>query len=291
MCYNNVWFETLNRRIDFNKVNGRPPVFSIKTDGTKDITKVSPTNTLCRKLKEKHLRENGNTVNVFYNFYTDSDKSRDKELRYCLDKLIENENINNIYLITDESPTFPKCKNVKVSERPTYNDIFNIINEKTTDDGVNILVNSDCYLNVASTSKIRDNISTDEAFVLTRKEITSIDPFMYKDMPNAHGSQDAWVFKGKIKNAYANYTMGTSGCDNRLTYDLKQSGYKVYNPTKDIELYHYHTTQIRRYDKSKAVPFPYLMVEPCSIFNKVDRTHRLDSMDDYPEYVRSINNG
>lgn len=73
-------------------------------------------------------------------------------------------------------------------------------------------------------------------------------------------SQDIWVFLGEIKIPEScDFTMGVSGCDNRIMYELNKVGYIIKNPAISIKTFHLHKTIS---GKKGKIPRPYKMIAP-----------------------------
>jgi uncharacterized protein YueI len=197
-------------------------------------------------------------LNIFYNYYKDENVERQKEIDYCYSRILSGK-YDKIYIISE----FPENveNNIIISGKPSYNDIFKVINEKTTESDINIVINSDCFIDDESLEKLRINLQDNEFWCLTRRDIESINPFRFKDLYRSHDSQDCWIFKGKV-NVDVNFTMGISGCDNKIAYLFHQKGYTILNPSKDINVFHYHLTNLRRYSKT-PLPKPYVLISPC----------------------------
>jgi len=53
-------------------------------------------------------------------------------------------------------------------------------------------------------------------------------------------SQDAWIFKGRIRSVVSDYLMGVPRCDNRLLHELRRAGYEVINPAFSVRAHHLH---------------------------------------------------
>jgi len=215
--------------------------------------------------------------NVYYNYYIDSDDNRNEELKFSLNKLIENKEIDNIYLVIDDKKlvndpilNIKKVKLISVDDRPTYSHMFDMINDRTYEDDINMIINSDCFLLEDSVKRIKTYIDYGESWVLSRKELISTDNLTWVQDINPAGSQDAWLFKGKIKDISGDFTMGILGCDNKIALLIKEAGYTVLNPVNDVILYHNHKSAIRNYDESTKLPSPYLLVNSCYSYHKVE---------------------
>tara|TARA_Y100000033_G_C2678113_1_gene77692 strand:- start:67 stop:552 length:486 start_codon:yes stop_codon:yes gene_type:complete len=107
-------------------------------------------------------------------------------------------------------------------------------------------------------------------YALSRWEITSGDGKNWEIEPfdNA-ASQDVWIFKTPVlASCEMNYTMGVPGCDNKITYHMRELGYTCRNPGKKVITVHFHISQFRTYSpKDDRVPGPYLLVAPVDNFS------------------------
>ncbi|MCK9273205.1 exostosin family protein, partial [Candidatus Gracilibacteria bacterium] len=207
-------------------------------------------------LKEENkiiLSDNKNSnkklkVNVYFNYFEAKSEQRNKEIIYCLDQLILNKKIDKIYLIcSDEYKNKLNKKITKINMfniQPTFNDMFNIINFNTKADDLNILLNSDCYIDEENIDIILENITSNTVYCLSRWNIEKIQPFKTKHY-DIDCSQDAWIFKGGVHNVNADFQMGVVGCDNAIAFEFEKANFYVSNPSKDIKIYHYHFSEIR----------------------------------------------
>lgn len=186
-------------------------------------------------------------MNLFINFYTDPNHERREELLTCLQNNIACEFIDKIYLIGETFfSTDSKIICIPFNSRPTYRDFFNIINQHTKPNDINIIANSDIYFKEVSYAQFT-NLTPDTCYALTRWEILADGGEQFY---NNSGSQDTWIFRGAIKMVEgANFTQGVAGCDNKIAYLLTQAGYKVTNPSLSIKTYHLHKSGVRYYDK------------------------------------------
>ena len=57
------------------------------------------------------------------------------------------------------------------------------------------------------------------------------------------------------------------GCDNKITYNMRDLGWTVRNPGKKVITVHFHPTNFRTYHfNDDRVPGPYLLVAPSDNF-------------------------
>lgn len=167
-------------------------------------------------------------MNLFINHYIDPDPLRNEELQTCF----ENNKANNFTIYILEG-------------RPTFNDFFKKINEVTGDHSINIIANSDIYFPEMNYEMFK-NLTFDICYALTRWNVSADGK---EEFHNNSGSQDTWIFRGKVKEVNADFTQGVAGCDNKLAYLLEKAGYKVINPSRTIKTYHLHNSEVRYYDK------------------------------------------
>ncbi len=199
-------------------------------------------------------------INLFTNWYK---SYRDEENEVCLMSNLRNSKINRIYLFCDDGKEIPEHEKiiaVNLSKRATYECFFHAVNEVHQD--ISIIANSDIYFD--DSLDYLELLKENECFALTRWDVTANDCVFY----NRWDSQDAWIFKGKIKeNVFADFEIGRLGCDNRISYELKKAGYIVRNPSLSIKAYHLHLeerTENSNHDESKRIPPPYSYLLPST---------------------------
>jgi len=211
---------------------------------------------------------------LFQNYYTDKDKDRNNELRVCLQKNINNPLIDKIYLLSEESIFINNKKIIKVpaNKRPTYSDFFNYINSIVLSSDISIISNSDIYFD--STLSLLTPFSDNTCYALCRWDG---DTFY-----NHSDSQDAWIFKGKIKDIKdLDFGLGIAGCDNAIAYKIEQAGYNILNPSKSIRAIHLHNTEVRNYIQNgkviKRIPPPYKQIAPTELIrpNEKKKDYRI----------------
>lgn len=188
-------------------------------------------------------------INVFCNYYEDSNPIRRAEVDFCIYKNCNNSLINFIILQSQDRLKF------------TY--FFHRINQLTSENDINIICNSDIYFD--ETVLLANKMEHNEAYALSRWDVQPNGEVVHF---NRADSQDTWIFKGNIKNINADFYLGWRGCDNALSDRIEKAGYKLKNPSKSIKTYHLHTSNIRNYSSKNndhLVPGPYKTVPPCSL--------------------------
>jgi hypothetical protein len=199
-----------------------------------------------------HVTRKNNMINLAYNYYKTNEDSRNQELLTCFTNLKNNSKIDNFLILneTDEliENGFVERERVKVQR---YIDILNNI---TSPNDINIIINSDCYIVESNIEKIKNSFGDGEFWCLSRNDVPT------NRMMEA---QDAWIFKGKT-TIKADFYLGKPGCDNRLAFLASELNYRVLNPSLDICMNHVHANQTSTYFEHERIPKPYCLVTPCS---------------------------
>jgi len=210
-------------------------------------------------------------INLFTSYYKDKNSERQKEIDFCLDKNISNGFIDKIYILseTDDVPFTNNKLKIIPHKRPTFKDFFNIINEFTKEDDINILTNTDIFL---------DETIKDVKNIINNNMLLSLLRWEYKETPKVEimrsDCQDTWIWLGKMKELdYSDFYLGKLGCDNRIAWEFKNKGFILRNPCSIIKTYHTHNTNIRNYKETlvgqkehinnkDVVEKPYYYVNP-----------------------------
>lgn len=221
------------------------------------------------------------SVNLFYNYFKSQHTERNIEYAYCIKMAQSNKYIDNIYLLNSDTCEIVDQKVTHIdlhNKRPTYNDYFINVNLVTGEDDINIVLNSDCFIDELSVNLVADSLLHGEVYCLSRWDIVTIDPLVIKRL-NDKGSHDAWIFKGKIKSGVnADYALGMPHCDHAIAYELKKNGYLPLNPSLDVKIIHYHLSNLRTYRNSVKifnelkVREKYLLVSASNIGDKEDKS-------------------
>ena len=148
-------------------------------------------------------------INLFTTYYNEENNFRKQELLSCMQKNILNKTISKITIFNEgESLAYltpTKIKEVFIEKRPTYRDFINYINANSNPDDINIIANTDIFFdkNLEVLKYINLN---NTCLALSRWDTTdTIRPKLY----NRNDSQDAWVFKGFIKQCLkADFPLG-----------------------------------------------------------------------------------
>lgn len=204
-------------------------------------------------------------INLFVCIYPELDRARQNELLSCLQYNLDNAKIDRVFLIEEPKTNIEveakKSEVIKVKTRPSFAQIFEIINAKTKDNDINIIANSDIFFDEHSISNLRF-IQQNECYALTRWDVETDKTATFM---NRRDSQDTWVFKGRIKPIDANFNMGVPGCDNAIAYKIQQAGYIIKNPSISVKTFHLHADESRQWHGTEPIQPPYLLLEPSQL--------------------------
>lgn len=197
-------------------------------------------------------------INLITNPYRSDDLDRQAELDFCERHNKYNHNIGSHTKI--------------YAGRPTIREMIDAAEPKM----LNVLANLDIVFDeTLLAALVHCQKNPKDVLALCRYEMPGVprsiesakgymDSSMFFDRAD---SQDVWIWWGKISlySSYGHYPLGMPGCDNRLAYELQESGYRVVPASKSIKTYHVHCCQVRTYDRSQTIPGPYLTLPPTTL--------------------------
>lgn len=188
-------------------------------------------------------------INLFTMVYDVASQVRRSELALCMEM---NKKLQDRGLIT---------RIIKIKDLVTYQEIFSLT-ENYPDD-INIVANSDIFFN--DTIEHVHGIKRLQAYCLSRYDyIKGTGKAIFF---NREDSQDVWIIRGYVRNVKCGFSQGRPGCDNRLAFELKKTGYEVSNPSLDIQTIHCHESNKRTYVNTSfnKVEMPYLLIYPHNL--------------------------
>jgi len=210
-------------------------------------------------------------INLFINYYNLPNKERQEELDYCIRRNIDNSFIDHVYVFLDKKINFYTNSPEKVHlinvARPTYSVILSYINSRDCfKDSYNMISNTDIYFDqtISLIEKINMN---NTCIVLNRWNIQ-------KDRKcsvflETKGSQDVWIFKGKINEKLipiSNFYLGKRCCDNVFLNNLRISGYRSVSPSYDIRAHHLHNVDFRTWQWGvNEIKGKHMYIDLCTI--------------------------
>ena len=202
-------------------------------------------------------------VILIQQYYLDEDRARRAENKLCLLTNTQNSAINKIILLnetlySDEElgVSSGKIEQVVIDKRLTYKDIFDYVAENEIK-GYIVSANMDIFFDNTLNNVMRTDISTvRQMFCQLRFEYETgleLDKCaLFGPVPD---SQDAWIWHSNMETTskqreILDIELGAPGCDNKIIYLFNILGFSCHNEPYLIKAYHYHESQIRKYDRN-----------------------------------------
>lgn len=243
----------------FNRHKHAATVTNKQTARYKVNLQVSQNKALQRKAEnEIYISKSEKKINLFTTYYKAATSTRQSELDLALQLNLNNPFISRVFVFAETSPPFDNEKLTVIdSNRVTFKQAIDHINEITGEDEINILCNSDISM-TESISMVKDFALSKKVLCLSRWE-------RMDHHYDYEYSQDTWIWEGKLKIKGGDYHFGLLGCDNKFAYDCFASGYMVLNPSRHIRTMHHHLSPERNYSEKTRLPRPYLHVPVCDL--------------------------
>jgi hypothetical protein len=208
---------------------------------------------------------------LFTTAYPEENERRRSEYKQCLELNLANESIDEICILCEgDDEWLPKNEKIKIRRifnRPSYQNYFDWISELTTGADISIIANSDIYFDQQLSLFSYWKIPSECVLVLARWDVTQSDK---PTLVDRNDSQDAWVFKGPLRNVQADFPVGIPRCDNRFLHELKKAGYEVINPAFSVRAYHLHAGTRPEYQNENLEHFvepPYAYLWPHNLWS------------------------
>ena len=180
---------------------------------------------------------------------------RSNEIDLCLKLNCSNKLLNKIIIINETMIDIPFINKtderiiiINNPNRLTYKDFFNYSNQFTSENSINILINSDIVIG-ENFCLLYEKIKSNELYFLTRYDI---DRYTQISLCNLLGC-DTWIWRNKIDHDVGNYFLGKPYCDFKLSYEFYNIGYKIKNPSLTLKTYHIHNIDIRNHSDSDKI--------------------------------------
>lgn len=216
-------------------------------------------------------------VYLLTSYHVDKDPKRHQELLTCLK--INIKLFTKVYLFGEQPfkevgwDTVEWCA---APDRVKFTQFLETIQCINDPDGIYVMANADIFFDDYAMHQLKNIQWTKHGktlLSLSRWDVHNFDYTNHTFTANPFcrvDSQDAWVIKGIPSFVDANYKMGIPGVDNKISLVFDHHGYKVFNPSGDLKIYHLHISNTRNYslpDGSVIERYdpPYRMVEPCLI--------------------------
>ena len=210
-------------------------------------------------------------IRLFTSCYPEQNPKRIAELSQSLERNLALPAFNKVYVFLEGMETAwvngLKLNCQSIPHRPTYADFFGLANEQvTSDDDLSIVANSDIFFDW-SLLVLANRLKPTQCAALSRWDVQ---PDGTSTLFDRNDSQDAWIFKGKIRPVVADFCVGIPRCDNRILYELLRAGYEVINPAFSVKAFHLHAGERAEYPgqiEGMNVEPPYAYLWPHNLMS------------------------
>ena len=212
-------------------------------------------------------------MNLLVNFFKSNNDERNQEYLFALDRNIDNEYIDTIFLFVEdishvEGIESEKVKIVELDSRPTFQDIIDFGNKELKGQQC-IISNTDIFMD-DTLSHVKDNDISNLFLSLTRWDVKTDGTIEYYDVENKGWTQDTYIYESPIDIKDANFFVGLPGQENRLAYLAYEAGLNVINPSLLVIIKHFHLTDYTSDSNSRhsenRVQGKYLYVKTSKTF-------------------------
>jgi hypothetical protein len=213
------------------------------------------------------------SITVYYNPWVPDDPVRRSEILTCYRALRSDPCISRLVvlcenehtpLLADSKPWPVESLQWPVGARPTFENYFAAIKACSRADDVNVVINSDCFIDPSTTQKLQ-RIKPGQAYCINRHELAQAAPPRIDRQKTAmsrrrhrYDMQDCWVIRGVPRDGmWLDFPAGRPGCDNRLAYELQKVGYAILDPYLTIRVLHHHLSDRSLIQRGDRIPRPY----------------------------------
>ncbi|HQX48706.1 MAG TPA: hypothetical protein PK992_02135 [Planctomycetaceae bacterium] len=187
-------------------------------------------------------------IRFFTSCYPERNPQRLAELSQCLERNLASPAVDEVCVFLEGmeaawvNSSRLNCQHV--IQRPTYAEFFRWANERvTSNEDLSIVANSDICFDM-SVSVLSERLKPNQCVALSRWDVQQNGSARLFDR---NDSQDAWIFRGRIRPVVADFCVGIPRCDNRILYELRAAGYEVINPAFSVKVFHLHAGEREEY--------------------------------------------
>src|SRR5882762_2723310 len=162
--------------------------------------------------------------------YHDADPGRRAELIECLQRNMEAVQVDEIHLFVEDPTALyelkshpvinsPKVRLIAHGRRETFRDFFAYANRHLQGRAM-IIANADIFFDHTLARLVGYDLSG-QLLCLSRWDVQ---PDGTVSLFDHYDSQDAWIFEPPIRDFPCDFSLGVSGCDNRLAWEAENAG-------------------------------------------------------------------
>jgi len=208
-------------------------------------------------------------IRLFTTYYGEEREDRRGEYEYCVLRNLACAAIDEIWVF-HEGGELPSAKEDRLytrpcDARPLYNDVFALVNGLVGPLDISIVANTDIWFDESIGLLSHVHWQADMCLALSRWDAAKDGVATLFERGD---SQDAWIFRGPIREVNGNFPLGAWDCDNKIAWELEQAGYSLTNPALSLRSYHVHHCGYRSYEEEMpdfGIHPPFKYVEPDNI--------------------------
>ena len=247
--------------------------------------------------------EEDGPIIIIQQFYIAPNAVRHAENIACLKRNIANPEVNKIVLLNEREYTpkelgiaelseLSKLEQVVIGKRLTYLDAF--AHARQLENAFVVLANADIFTDESIRNIKRMGLAAEKRVLCQLRHeyakgrrLEDCVPFgSATGFPRQCNSQDAWIWHSShsipacLEGAFA-MQLGKPGCDNAVAHRFSMAGFERCNCPSLARTYHYHTSELRSYQKDPAAKCspPYQLLIPSYSPNDGGSSRRTKSLD------------
>ena len=213
---------------------------------------------------------------ILYQQFFKSTPEIESQNIFCLIKNINNKNIDKVVVLTEKDVIPPVSLQEKVvfkeiDKRLDYESWLNFSAEQYPDE-IKVLANSDIYFDhtVKKLKEIKD--WDNKLFIISRKDLSKNGQIVLSretyqgesELIDPSFSQDAWVYRKKLKKFKADYLLGVWNCESAFRNNAVKSGVEVINLSNIINAIHVDWRPEKTRDQKAYVSENIVKITPIS---------------------------
>ncbi len=217
---------------------------------------------------------------LFTTWYPCLDEHRQSELATAFCKNLTCPAVDQFCILREADAILPaedpRIVIREINRRPLFEDFFAWIRKMQGDDDIAVIANTDIWLD-ASAGLADAYLPRDHCWALARWDCWT----KKLELFDRNDSQDAWFFRGPLKQIRGDFPLGGIRCDNRLLYEIQQAGYLTRNPAFSVICHHQHDEPPRDYAEENHAHYvegPYRYLWPHNLLGcRETRRHNATS--------------
>ncbi|GHB92032.1 hypothetical protein [Cerasicoccus arenae] len=205
-------------------------------------------------------------IRLFTTWYPCADPNRHGEMSLALENNLKNPALGQVCILREGQADLPSSEKLQVRDiasRPNFTDFFVWIKERQGPDDIALIANTDIWFD-QSIVLAEQFLKSNQCWALARWDCRKSGSVLF----DRNDSQDAWAFRGELRDISGDFLLGAPRCDNRLLYELQAANYETLNPAFSVTCHHQHNEEPREYAETNQQGFvdaPYRYLWPHNL--------------------------